>query len=94
MGSTIIRTNELEAFYVLVANLTPTSFNVFLGDILGTATPLSDAMNQIQEWEKWDWTHTDIKNQLNANKTPQQLEDEFADMHALVTPWDRKLSHF
>ena len=31
MGSTIVTTNGSEAFCVLMANLTPTSFNVFRG---------------------------------------------------------------
>ena len=50
----MITTDGSEAFYVLVADLAPKSFNVFPGDILGTATPLSNAVrvDQIQELEE------------------------------------------
>ena len=39
MGTSIVTTDECEAFYVLVANFTSANFNLFAGDILGTALP-------------------------------------------------------
>ena len=62
MGTYIVRTDGSVAFYVLVENFTSTNFNLFAGDLLETALPLDNAIQQIQEWENSDWNETHFGN--------------------------------
>ena len=93
MGASIITTDGSETVYVLATNLTSMNFNVFAGDLLGTALLADIAVQQIKDWENWDWKVTDFGNPQGRSKISnpeRETEGKFTDIPALVTPWGQK----